>query len=54
MKNTNVIDEGLCPIARMGQPEDVGKTVLALADGYLGYTTGQVIGVDGGMMIQKL
>ena len=53
-KYERLIDEGLCPIARMGQPEDVGKTVLALADGYLGYTTGQVIGVDGGMMIQKL
>ena len=53
-KYERLIGEGLCPIARMGQPEDVGKTVLALADGYLGYTTGQVIGVDGGMMIQKL
>lgn len=53
-KYERLIDGGLCPIARMGQPEDVGRTVLALAEGYLGYTTGQVIGVDGGMTIQKL
>ena len=53
-KYDRLIAEGLCPIPRIGQPEDVGRTVLALADGYLGYTTGQVIGVDGGMMIQKL
>ena len=53
-KYDRLISEGLCPIARIGQPEDVGKTVLALTEGYLGYTTGQVIGVDGGMMIQKL
>lgn len=53
-KYDRLISEGLCPIARIGQPEDVGKTVLALTEGYLGYTTGQVIGVDGGMTIQKL
>lgn len=53
-KYDRLISEGLCPIKRIGQPEDVGKTVLALTEGYLGYTTGQVIGVDGGMTIQKL
>ncbi len=53
-KYDRLIAEGLCPIPRIGQPEDVGKAVLALADGALAYTTGQVIGVDGGMTIQKL
>ena len=53
-KYDRLIAEGLCPIPRIGQPEDVGRTVLALADGALGYTTGQIIGVDGGMTIQKL
>ena len=53
-KYDRLIAEGLCPIPRIGQPEDVGRTVLALADGALGYTTGQVVGVDGGMMIRKL
>ncbi len=53
-KYDRLIADGLCPIPRIGQPEDVGKAVLALADGALAYTTGQVIGVDGGMTIQKL
>ena len=53
-KYDRLIAEGLCPIPRIGQPEDVGRTVLALADGALSYTTGQIVGVDGGMMIQKL
>ncbi|MBE6725235.1 MAG: 3-ketoacyl-ACP reductase [Ruminococcaceae bacterium] len=53
-KYDRLIAEGLCPIPRIGQPEDVGRTVLALADGALSYTTGQVVGVDGGMMIRKL
>jgi len=53
-KYDRLIEEGLCPIKRIGQPEDVGRTVLALADGAMAYTTGQVIGVDGGMTIQKL
>ncbi|MBR5364767.1 MAG: 3-ketoacyl-ACP reductase [Clostridia bacterium] len=53
-KYDRLIAEGLCPIPRIGQPEDVGRTVLALADGALGYTTGQIVGVDGGMTIQKL
>ena len=53
-KYDRLIAEGLCPIPRIGQPEDVGRIVLALADGALAYTTGQVIGADGGMMIQKL
>ncbi len=53
-KYDRLIADGLCPIPRIGQPEDVGRTVLALADGAFGYTTGQIVGVDGGMTIQKL
>ena len=53
-KYDRLIAGGLCPIPRIGQPEDVGRTVLALADGALSYTTGQIVGVDGGMTIQKL
>lgn len=53
-KYTRLIENGLCPIKRIGQPEDVGRTVRTLCDGFLGYSTGEVINVDGGMMIQKL
>lgn len=53
-KYENLIAGGLCPIKRIGQPEDIGKTVQALCDGFLGYSTGEIINVDGGMTIQKL
>ena len=53
-KYTRLIEGGLCPIPRIGQPEDVGRTVQALCDGFLGYSTGEILNVDGGMMIQKL
>ncbi len=53
-KYETLIAGGLCPIRRIGQPEDVGRTVQALCDGALGYSTGEVINVDGGMMLQKL
>ena len=49
-----LIAQGLIPIARWGQPEDVAKAVLALCDGSLGYTTGQSVAVDGGMHIRHL
>lgn len=49
-----LIEGGLLPISRMGQPEDVAKAVLMLASGYLGYSTGEIINVDGGFHIQRL
>jgi 3-oxoacyl-[acyl-carrier protein] reductase len=36
---------------RIGSPEDVANAVLFLASDLSGYITGQVIGVDGGMLI---
>jgi 3-oxoacyl-[acyl-carrier protein] reductase len=47
-------DEGITPIRRWGQPEDVGKAVVAIAQGLLPYSTGQVIDVDGGFHIRTL
>ncbi len=38
-------------MGRMGQPEDIAKTALFLASDLSGYVTGQIIGVDGGMLI---
>ncbi len=49
-----LIEGGLIPQHRWGQPEDVAKAVVALCDGTLGYTTGQSIIVDGGMHIRRL
>lgn len=39
------------PLARMGTPEDVAKAVLFLASDESAYITGQVLNVDGGMVM---
>jgi 3-oxoacyl-[acyl-carrier protein] reductase len=38
-------------MGRIGQPEEVADTILFLASNLSAYVTGQVIGVDGGMLI---
>jgi 3-oxoacyl-[acyl-carrier protein] reductase len=35
----------------MGTPEDIANTVLYLSSNLSEYVTGQVIGVDGGMLV---
>ena len=39
------------PLARMGQPEDVANAVAFLASDQASYITGQVLHVDGGMVM---
>ena len=39
------------PLRRMGQPEDVAEAVAFFASDESGYVTGQVIAVDGGMVM---
>jgi NAD(P)-dependent dehydrogenase (short-subunit alcohol dehydrogenase family) len=53
-KYDRMIAEGLLLEPRWGQPEDVGRAVTALARGELRYATGQVINIDGGMMVGRL
>lgn len=48
------IAEGLIPDARWGTPEDVGKVVAMLLSGEVGYSTGSVVHVDGGLTIPRL
>ena len=50
----NLIEEGLTPIRRWGEPSDVGKAVLALAQDAFPFTTGEVINVDGGFTIRRI
>lgn len=49
-----LIEQGLMLQPRWGLPEDVGRTVAMLARGDLSYSTGQVIMVDGGMLVDRL
>jgi len=53
-KYDRLIAEGLCLQRRWGEPEDVGRAAAMLVRGDLPYSTGQVILVDGGMMIPRL
>jgi NAD(P)-dependent dehydrogenase (short-subunit alcohol dehydrogenase family) len=49
-----IYEEGLLPIERWGEPEDIGKAVSALAKGSYPYSTGEVINVDGGFHLRRL
>jgi len=53
-KYTKLIGEGLTPIKRWGQPEDIARAVGAIAEGRLDFCTGQVINVDGGFHLRRL
>lgn len=48
------IANGLLPQRRMGEASDIAKTVRAIADGLLDYSTGQVLNVDGGFHLRSL
>ena len=48
------IAEGLVPAMRWGEPEDVAAMVAALASGRLGFSTGSIVAVDGGLSIPRL
>ena len=49
-----LIAEGISPVRRWGKPEDIGKTVAALATGMLPFTTGDAFHVDGGLHMKLL
>ena len=53
-KYAKLLEDGAFPIRRWGQPEDVSHVVATLGSGAMRYTTGQVINVDGGLMLQRL
>ncbi|OPZ70916.1 MAG: 3-oxoacyl-(acyl-carrier-protein) reductase FabG [bacterium ADurb.Bin478] len=53
-KYDKLIDGGLLPLKRWGQPEDIGKAIVAIAKGLLDYSTGEVINVDGGFHLHRL
>ncbi|HVZ64611.1 MAG TPA: 3-ketoacyl-ACP reductase [Lacunisphaera sp.] len=53
-KYDKLIAGGLNIQPRWGYPEDVGKAVAALARGDFPYSTGQVIMVDGGLIVPRL
>jgi NAD(P)-dependent dehydrogenase (short-subunit alcohol dehydrogenase family) len=49
-----MIADGVVPIARWGQPEDVARAVVAIAEGGFPFSTGEIIHVDGGFHLRNL
>ncbi len=49
-----MIAAGISPIPRWGEPADVGKAVATVATGGLPFSAGQVIYVDGGLILPRL
>jgi 3-oxoacyl-[acyl-carrier protein] reductase len=49
-----LISQGLTPIRRWGQPEDVARAVSAIAQDLLAFSTGEIINVDGGFHLRRL
>lgn len=54
VKYDALIDGGLLPIKRWGEPADIANAVWTLCNGSLPYVTGQSIDVDGGFHIRRL
>lgn len=53
-KYQKLIDGGITPIKRFGQPADVANCVCAAVSGLLDFATGQVLNADGGFHIRRL
>lgn len=49
-----LIADGLVPMKRWGEPDDIGGVVSALASGRFAFATGSVIDLDGGLSIGRL
>jgi 3-oxoacyl-[acyl-carrier protein] reductase len=50
----SLIADGLTPIRRWGRPGDVARAISAIAQDLLGFSTGQIINVDGGFHLRRL
>jgi NAD(P)-dependent dehydrogenase (short-subunit alcohol dehydrogenase family) len=48
------IAEGLSPIRRWGEPEDVARAIAGLLSGAIPFSTGDAFHVDGGLHLQRL
>jgi NAD(P)-dependent dehydrogenase (short-subunit alcohol dehydrogenase family) len=53
-KYNQQIADGLLLQPRWGTPEDIGRAVATLASERIPYATGQVLMLDGGMLVERL
>jgi NAD(P)-dependent dehydrogenase (short-subunit alcohol dehydrogenase family) len=49
-----LIEQGVMPIARWGQPDDIARAVGCIARGDLPFSTGETIDVDGGFHVRRI
>jgi NAD(P)-dependent dehydrogenase (short-subunit alcohol dehydrogenase family) len=48
-----LIDGGLSPIRRWGEPADIGRAAVALASGAFAFSVGEAVRVDGGLALRQ-
>jgi 3-oxoacyl-[acyl-carrier protein] reductase len=53
-KYDRLINDGLTPTKRWGEPEDIAKVATSLASGNFHFSTGDAFHVDGGLFIHRL
>jgi 3-oxoacyl-[acyl-carrier protein] reductase len=49
-----ILEQGITPLRRWGQPEDIGRAVRAIAEDRFPFSTGAVFDVDGGFHLHRL
>jgi NAD(P)-dependent dehydrogenase (short-subunit alcohol dehydrogenase family) len=49
-----ILEQGITPIRRWGQPQDIGLAVRAIAEDRFPFSTGAVFDVDGGFHLHRL
>ena len=53
-KYDKMLNEGVVPQRRWGEPDDVGLAVKAIFSGHFPFSSGSVINVDGGLTLPRL
>jgi len=53
-KYDKMLNEGVVPQRRWGEPDDVGLAVKAILSGHFPFSSGSVINIDGGLTLPRL
>lgn len=53
-KYDKLIEEGLTPIKRWGQPIDIARAVIGIVNGMIPFSTGDILHIDGGFHLHRL
>jgi len=53
-KYDRLIEGGITPVKRFGNPKDVADCVMAAVSGRLDFSTGQILNADGGFHVRRL